>query len=52
MKSREKGNGRASERRSGFDRRLADEASYKGAERRKSALRRKTDRAADKPIKR
>jgi hypothetical protein len=48
----EKGNGRTHERRTGVDRRIADDPAYEGAERRRSGLRRRTDRSPDKPIKR
>lgn len=47
-----KGNGHATERRSGFDRRILNDRAFRGAERRTGGLRRRTDRAADKPIKR
>lgn len=52
MSTSEKGNGRTPERRSGVDRRIARNPSYKGPERRHGGPRRATERAADKPIKR
>lgn len=48
----EKGNGRTHERRTGVDRRIGDNPSFAGPERRRSGLRRRTDRSPDKPIKR
>ncbi|HKY33723.1 MAG TPA: hypothetical protein VJV23_14430 [Candidatus Polarisedimenticolia bacterium] len=45
------GNGKHQERRTGVDRRIADDPGYAGPERRKSA-RRKLDRHPDKPLKR
>lgn len=50
--SKDKGNGHTTERRSGFDRRILSNRDYAGSERRTGGLRRKADRAADKPIKR
>ena len=50
--AKHKGNGHPAERRTGFERRLVNDRAYAGAERRRSGPRRKTDRAADKPIKR
>jgi hypothetical protein len=48
----EKGNGRTHERRSGLDRRTAVDPAYDGPERRRSGLRRRSERSPDKPIKR
>jgi len=48
----EKGNGRTQERRTGVDRRIADDPAFTGPERRRSGLRRRDDRSPDKPIKR
>lgn len=51
MRGGGKGNGHTKEKRSGFDRRITGEATYRGPERRKH-FRRRDDRAPDKPIKR
>ncbi len=48
----DKGNGRTSDRRTGVDRRIADDPSYKGPDRRLGATRRRAGRAPDKPLKR
>ncbi len=45
------GNGRTPERRTGVDRRIADDAAYAGPERRQGP-RRRPERLPDKPIKR
>jgi len=48
----DKGNGRTDERRTGVDRRISDDPSFSGPERRRSGLRRRSERSPDKPIKR
>jgi hypothetical protein len=48
----EKGNGRTHERRTGVDRRIADDPGFAGHDRRRGGLRRRDDRSPDKPIKR
>ena len=52
MSSSKKGNGRTDERRSGYDRRVGADSTYRGPERRTRKPRRTSDRAPDKPVRR
>ena len=52
MSASKKGNGKAKERRAGYDRRVGADSAHTGSDRRTKKPRRKSDRAPDKPVRR